>query len=117
MPPAWRHFEVIEEERLVERAAKLGAEALAELLRRLAGHPLVREVRGLGLLLGVAVGRPGGNGQDEAERAMYAALRGGLNFKVSKGNVLTFAPPLNVAEEDLARAWDILEAALDEVDR
>ena len=46
---------------------------------------------------------------------MYASLRRGLNFKVSKGNVLTFAPPLNVAEEELDQAWGILQAALDEV--
>jgi 4-aminobutyrate aminotransferase len=46
---------------------------------------------------------------------MYAALRRGLNFKVSKGNVLTFAPPLNVAEEELDQAWGILQAALVEI--
>jgi 4-aminobutyrate aminotransferase len=108
-------LEVIEQGRLVERAAELGAKTLADLRRRLARHPLVREVRGLGLLLGVEVGRPGGTGHDEAERIMYAALRRGLNFKVSKGNVLTFAPPLNVAETELDRAWTILQAALDAV--
>lgn len=108
-------LEVIEEERLVERAAHVGARTLADLRDRLAGHPLVCEVRGLGLLLGVVVGSPGGDANDEAERVMYAALRGGLNFKVSKGNVLTFAPPLNVTADELDRAWRILLAALDEV--
>jgi len=108
-------LEVIEQGRLVERAAELGARTLADLRRRLAGHPLVREVRGLGLLLGVEVGRAGSNGHDEAERVMYAALRRGLNFKVSKGNVLTFAPPLNVAESELDQAWTRLRAALDAV--
>ncbi len=108
-------LEVIEQGRLVERAAELGAKTLADLRRRLGGHPLVREVRGLGLLLGVVVGRSGGNGHDEAERVMYAALRRGLNFKVSKGNVLTFAPPLNVAETELDQAWTILQVTLDAV--
>ncbi len=108
-------LEVIEQGRLVERAAELGSRTLADLRRRLAGHPLVREVRGLGLLLGVEVGLPGGNGHDEAERILYAALRRGLNFKVSKGNVLTFAPPLNVAESELDQAWTILQASLDAV--
>ena len=45
---------------------------------------------------------------------MYASLRRGLNFKVSKGNVLTFAPPLNVAQAELDQAWGILRAALDD---
>jgi len=108
-------LEVIDEDDLVRRAAEIGAKTLADLRQRLAGHPLVREVRGLGLLLGVEVGRPDSNGHDDAERIMYAALRRGLNFKVSKGNVLTFAPPLNVTEEELDQAWGILQAALNEV--
>ena len=108
-------LEVIDEDDLVRRSAEIGAKTLTDLRQRLAGHPLVREVRGLGLLLGVEVGRPDSNGHDDAERTMYAALRRGLNFKVSKGNVLTFAPPLNVTEEELDQAWGILQAALDEV--
>jgi len=105
---------IIEEEHLVERAASLGASTLADLRARVGGHPLVRQVRGLGLLLGVEIGLEGGNANDLAERAMYAALRRGLSFKVSKGNVLTFAPPLNITEEELAQAWDIVGAALDD---
>jgi 4-aminobutyrate aminotransferase len=115
-------LEVIEEGGLVARAAMIGAGTLADLRQRLAGHPLVRDVRGLGLLLGVEVGavdaRNGGVKTDPidlAERTMYAALRRGLNFKVSKGNVLTFAPPLNVTEVELEKAWTIIEDALNEV--
>jgi len=106
---------VIDEERLVERAATLGAKTVCDLRERLVKNPLVREVRGLGLLLGVEIGSDNGNANDLAERTMYAALRRGLNFKVSKGNVLTFAPPLNVTEEELTQAWSIVEAALNDV--
>jgi 4-aminobutyrate aminotransferase len=108
-------LEVIEEENLVARAAHVGARTLTDLRQRLAGHTLVREVRGLGLLLGVEVGSPGGEAADEAERVMYAALQRGLNFKVSKGNVLTFAPPLNVTADELDRAWCIVRESLDQV--
>lgn len=96
-------------------AAALGERTVTDLRSRLAGHPLVRAVRGLGLLLGVEVGSARGDAQDEAERIMYEALRRGLNFKVSKGNVLTFAPPLNVTEAELEQAWTLVKAALDEV--
>ncbi len=102
-------LEVIEQEGLVSRAAKLGQQAVVDLQRRLAGLKFFRSARGLGLLLGVEVCGTNGNGNEEAERIMYAALRRGLNFKVSKGNVLTFAPPLNILEADLSRAWEILE--------
>lgn len=108
-------MQVIEEQKLVERAAVMGAKAVEDLRRRLASQPLVREVRGLGLLLGVEIDGGKGNAVELAERIMYAALRRGLNFKVSKGTVLTFAPPLNVTEEELNQAWTILEAAIHEI--
>jgi 4-aminobutyrate aminotransferase len=107
-------LEVIEEEGLVARAERVGRQTLADLQQRLTGQKFFRSARGLGLLLGVEVGGEDGDGQDEAERIMYTALRGGLNFKVSKGNILTFAPPLNVTDAELSRAWDILEAAFEE---
>lgn len=110
-------LQVIQEQNLVERAAAIGRKTAEDLRRRLAGHALVREVRGLGLLIGVEIGGANSNGTDLAERIMYAALRGGLNFKVSQGNVLTFAPPLNVTEGELDQAWKILDAAIGEVER
>lgn len=108
-------LEVITSENLVARAAELGTSTVADLRQRLAAHPLVREVRGLGLLIGVEIGGLNGRASDVAEQVMYAALRRGLNFKVSKGTVLTFAPPLNTTAEELDQAWTILHAALDEV--
>lgn len=106
---------VMAEDRLVGRAAELGAATGADLRARLTGHPLVRDVRGLGLLLGVEVGSRHGEAQDQAEQVMYAALRRGLNFKVSKGTVLTFAPPLNVTAAELDQAWTIVRDSLEEV--
>lgn len=112
-------LQVIEEHGLVQRAAEIGERTIAELRQRLATQPLVREVRGLGLLIGVEIGSAHGNAHgnatDLAEQIMYAALRRGLNFKVSKGTVLTFAPPLNTTEAELNQAWTILEAAIGEV--
>jgi len=108
-------LEVIAEQNLVERAAKVGAKTAEDLRRRLAPHPLVREVRGLGLLLGVEIGGGNGDAADLAERIMYSALSRGLNFKVSKSTVLTFAPPLNVTEAELDQAWTILDGAISEV--
>jgi 4-aminobutyrate aminotransferase len=87
------------------------------LRQRLANCRSVREVRGLGLLLGVDIHSNGGNPADVAEQIMYAALRRGLNFKVSKGTVLTFAPPLNISNEALDVAWKVLGLAIGEVEK
>ena len=109
-------LQVIEAEQLVARAATVGAKTVAELRQRLASCPLVRDVRGLGLLIGVEIGGGHGNAADLAERIMYAALRRGLSFKVSKATVLTFAPPLNITEAELDQAWTMLQAAIEEVE-
>jgi len=53
----------------------------------------------------------------EAEQVMYQCLERGLSFKVGQGNVLTLSPPLIIAPEDLERALDIVDAALEEVMR
>ncbi len=111
-------LEVIAEEKLVERAARLGLVCLergAELKRK---HPIIGEVRGLGLLFGLELIRPGpggGRAAEEAERVMYSALSKGLNFKVTMGNILTLTPPLTLTDAELERAFEILDAALAEL--
>jgi 4-aminobutyrate aminotransferase len=104
---------VLAGEHLLERAQALGARALERMRKLQARHPLVADVRGIGLLLGIelrhADGRPA---REAAERTMYECLARGLAFKVGQGNVLTLSPPLVIAEPDLDRAFDILDEAL-----
>ncbi len=105
---------VIEDERLLERSQRLGAYALdrlRELQRRL---PIVADVRGIGLLLAIELVDPasGAPARDAAERVLYDCLTRGLSFKVGQGNVIVLAPPLVIAEDDLDRALDIVEAAI-----
>jgi 4-aminobutyrate aminotransferase len=106
---------VIEEERLCERSERLGASALASLGGMRARHGAIGDVRGLGLLLGVEIVDPATRrpAPEAADRLLYACLERGLSFKVGQGNVVVLAPPLTIAEADLERALDILEAALD----
>jgi len=110
-------LEIIEEENLVARADAIGRKTVEDLRRRLKSHSFVQDVRGLGLLIGVEIAGNKGDAIDRAERIMYASLRLGLNFKVSKGNILTFAPPLNVTEQELDQAWTIIEKAITEVEK
>jgi 4-aminobutyrate aminotransferase len=105
-------LDVIEEERLVERARVLGKSSL-ERLRGMADETgCLTEVRGLGLFFGAEVaGDDAGDAARRAETILYAALERGLSFKIGGGNVLTLCPPLNIPEAQLERAFDILEAA------
>jgi len=112
-------IEEIERRGLVEHARTLGAwtlERLGELMER---HPLVGDVRGLGLLLGVELVRDRGTREraiEETEAVMYAALSRGLNFKTTMGNVINLSPPLTISREEMERALGILEASIAEVE-
>jgi 4-aminobutyrate aminotransferase len=115
-------LEVILEERLPERAAELGAYALEQLRKMAERHPLMADVRGLGLLLGVELSKVGPDGTFQpavaaAERVMYESLKRGLNFKVTMGNVLTLTPALTISRTELDLALKILDEAIAEAEK
>jgi 4-aminobutyrate aminotransferase len=109
-------LEVIENENLLDRSRELGAHALDRLREMQARHAIVSDVRGIGLLLGVELAREGVPARRESELVMYECLARGLSFKVGQGNVLTLAPPLVIAREDLDAALAVLDEALTAVE-
>jgi 4-aminobutyrate aminotransferase len=100
-------IEVIESERLLERANRLGARALERLRTMKSRFPAIADVRGIGLLLAIELEDP-----DIAEDVMYRSLANGLSFKVGQGNVVVLAPPLVIEERDLDNALAIVEQAI-----
>jgi 4-aminobutyrate aminotransferase len=113
-------LECLESERVLELVNELSAFALARLRQMQARHPLVGDVRGLGLLLGVELVQDRATmawACDAAEQVMYEALRRGLSFKVTMGNILQLTPALTITREEMARALDILDEALEVVGR
>jgi len=92
---------VIDEEKLAERAAELGAVALAFLRDATRGNARVVECRGLGLLLGVEC-----DGPATAFAACAAALRRGVIVIPSgdDGRVLAVTPPLVIGRDALLSA-------------
>ncbi|PYK98014.1 MAG: aspartate aminotransferase family protein [Verrucomicrobia bacterium] len=112
-------LQVIEEEKLPERARRLGNRALDRMRAMAERHRLIGEVRGLGLLMGMELLRDKkarSRGSDEAEKVMYGALRRGLNFKITMGNLLTLTPALTISQTELDQAFDILEGCISEVE-
>jgi 4-aminobutyrate aminotransferase len=107
-------LDVIDDERLCERATQLGERALARLRDMQRRLPAVGDARGIGLLLGVELVDPltRAPARDLAERVLYECLSNGLSFKVGQGNVLVLAPPLVIDEVDLDRALDVVEQAI-----
>src|SRR5439155_54504 len=97
-------LQVIEEEKLVDRSRSLGSGALERMRAMAARHRLIGDVRGLGLLMGIELLRDRASGAraiEESERVMYAALRRGLNFKITMGNILALTPALTISPSEL----------------
>jgi 4-aminobutyrate aminotransferase-like enzyme len=100
---------VIDEEKLAERAAELGAAALALLREATHGNPRVVECRGLGLLLGIECDAPA-----TALRACGEALRRGLIVIPSgdDGRVIAVTPPLVIDRDALLAALGALAGCI-----
>ncbi len=115
---------IMEEEGLLERSATVGADLLARLRETLGEQPLVGDIRGRGLLIGVELVA------DQATRAPAAgAVTGGIlkaaqarglllgrNVDTAAGldNVVALAPPLSLTDEDADHIVDVLGAVFAE---
>lgn len=94
-------LDVLADEQLVERSRTLGAWLKAEL--RAIASPLITEVRGRGLFIGIEVDR-----RRVSARTVVDRLRDhGILSKDTHGTVIRIAPPLNVPREALN--WALVE--------
>jgi 4-aminobutyrate aminotransferase len=117
---ALAEIEVIENERLVEHSARLGAYTLQRLNQMKERHLLIGNVAGLGLHIGIDLVKDRATKEravNEAEIIMFKCIERGLSFKTIDGNVLTLRPALVITPEEMDRALDILEQAIGEVER
>jgi ornithine--oxo-acid transaminase len=101
-------LEVLEEERLAERSAVLGAHLLGKL--KALSSPVIKDVRGLGLLIGLELEPK----HVTARKFVETLLKHGVLSKDTHGTVARFAPPLVVAREDLDWAVARIRDALAE---
>jgi acetylornithine aminotransferase len=86
---------IMEEHKLLENAATVGAHLKAALEREIGGLPGVKEIRGQGLMLGIELDRPCGV-------ILNRACDAGLLLSVTADKVIRLVPPLilSIAEAD-----------------
>ncbi len=113
-------IEYIEKQNLVDHARELGEYTLQRLIDFKNKHPMIGDVRGIGLFLGIElvkdrIGRE--RACDEAESVMYAALSKGLSFKLTMGNILTLTLALTITKDEMDEALDIIDACITEVEQ
>jgi len=97
---------IIDEEQLADRALESG-NYMMDRLREM-NSPLVEEVRGRGLLIGVQFTEEAGT----AKKYCLALKELGLLCKDTHEQVMRFAPPLNIEREDLDWALERIERVL-----
>ena len=105
-------LDCLQQESLIENSRELGKRALARLQEMQSRLPIVHEVRGLGLHLGIELRRDGEPARDEAEAVLYDSLSRGLSYKIGGGCGFTLCPPMTITAEELDRALDIVEAGI-----
>ena len=99
-------IEVIEEEKLLENATKVGGLLKEALQGFVDKYDRLLEVRGKGMMLGLVV--------DGAAKDVVEALKAqGLLALTAGKNVVRFLPPLMLGEDDLEDAIDMISDALD----
>src|SRR5690606_17181018 len=103
---------VVRDEKLAENAEKLGNLFRSELNKFIETTSIASLVRGKGLLNAVVI-----NDSDESDTAWKICLRlrdNGLLAKPTHGNIIRFAPPLVMNEEQLMDCVSIIKSTLKE---
>lgn len=104
-----RALELIAEEGLIAKAERLGR-IFREGLEAL-GSPVIRTVRGKGLLNAVVIDEAGAGGRTAWDLCILLKNRGVL-AKPTQGNIIRFAPPLVISEEELRGAVGVIAEAV-----
>jgi 4-aminobutyrate aminotransferase-like enzyme len=108
----------MEKENLATRATETGNYAMAKLCELQKHNPLIGEVRGLGLMIGVELVKDEKHmpATSEAEAIRDGLLRQGVLVGVGGvyGNVIRFQPPLIITRPQIDREIAAFGAALQE---
>ena len=112
-------LEVIDRDGLAANARALGQFFLDELARLREKYPTaIREVRGLGLMIGIEMGGGFGsfdNSKSAAVQWVFALHEAGLLTIPAGSSVIRFLPPLNLTQEEAQAGLDLFEQTIQKV--
>ena len=100
-------IEAIEEDNLLQAAAEIGQYAQDKLRALKDKHPIIDHVRGIGMMIGIQLTRPGA-------AIVAACLEKGLRINCTHDTVIRFMPPMTVTREQIDAAVDIFDSVLSE---
>ncbi len=99
-------LDTIEKEQLMPRAAALGAKITDLFRARFDGHPMVREIRGKGLMIGIEL-------TQAAPELPALALQHGVVLNVTADKVIRLLPPYILTDQEAGELVDRVCAAVD----
>lgn len=112
---AMEALEVVKDEKLAQNARRLGDIFRQELNTFIKDHDIVKLVRGRGLLNAIVI-----NDSEDSSTAWdicVALKENGLLAKPTHGNIIRFAPPLVITEEQLMECVDIITSTLKQFEK
>ncbi|TGO48295.1 hypothetical protein BOTNAR_0483g00060 [Botryotinia narcissicola] len=107
-----RALEIMDEEKLTERAEKLG-HVLRKGLEDF-NSPMIKLVRGKGLLNAIVIDESKTGGHSAWDLCMLMKSKG-LLAKPTHENIIRLAPPLVISEEDIHKALAIIKESIEEL--
>jgi acetylornithine/N-succinyldiaminopimelate aminotransferase len=100
-------FEAIEEDNLLENVKAMGAYLREKLESFKLRYPIIKEVRGVGLMIGAEL-------KSEAGNIATRCIEKGLLINCTAGNVLRFLPALTITRQEIDQGMKILDSVLEE---
>jgi 4-aminobutyrate aminotransferase len=108
----------MKEEKLLENATAMGAYAKELLLELKANYPVVKDIRGVGLMLGIELCNPETGEADgkAVKEVLDLCLEKGVLFYLcgNSGEVIRMIPPLTITKEQIDDGIAVLDEALQE---
>ncbi len=98
-------LEAIEKEQLLSNTVQMGTFLRNELIKLKGRYPIIKQIRGVGLMLGVEI-------IVNAPRAYDYCFAKGLLINCTQGNTLRIMPSMTVTEKEIKIAMKILEEAI-----
>ena len=108
------------EREAIRNAEKVGGHIMRRMSRWVETHPMVGDVRGRGLMIGVEIVKDKqtrATAHDERDRIVDLAFERGMLFLGAGENSIRIAPPLIVTQEQADIAMDILEECISMVEK
>ncbi len=99
-------FEAIEEQGLLENVKAMGAYLREKLESLRLKFPIMKKIRGEGLMVGIEL-------EHEGASIVAGCMERGLLINCTAGTVLRFLPAMTVTRQEIDRAIEILEEALE----